>query len=729
MPVIETGREGAVLSVPVNPFTTGDTHLGAVPIVIDRLGGLDGEVLSLSVDGSSARLLDEAGAPVDGPLSIATVPATVYVEGLSPGSATLHLAGGDCEAVALDVLVVPPPALAGRIRPEAPGFGVDRAFAAGTPVALALDPSVRPDLAGVPADAFVVPHRTLADWAADPALDPVTPPTPLLLSEAGALAGTVVWSAAEAGPDVLGARYDLVLDLDGDGALSPGDVADFGVDGEGAVWVVADLAAPGPHPTDTQDVSGGDWLGERVYWPTDIADLGPVPLVVISHGNGHDYTWYDYLGEHLASWGYVVMAHQNETNPGIETASETTLTNTDWFLAHLDEIGGGVLTGLVDGSRMAWIGHSRGGEGVVRAYARVHEGDYSPTGWTVDSVRVIASIAPTVFNEVTASDPYEVRYHVLSGSSDGDVTGGPDTPYTQYWRLSEAARGVTSTTYVYGASHEDFNCCGYDDGAGPDQLSRTDAQEIAKAWLLAVVAEGVGADPFAREVLTHDPAVLPATPVATPVLSTWHDPAALVIDDFQANTDPARASSGAAVSWRVDAYTEDRLDDADLLLEWTGEDPMNGMTQADLPSDHAAGAVFEWEAPGAVQWELPSDVADWSDYAVISVRACQGTRHPITVDWEDAVDFAITLVDSNGTTVTRAVTPYGAAVTPYQRGRLGEGKGWSNAFSTLRIPLADFVSGGTGLDLADIDVVRIEVGLDGLAPEGRLGIDDLEVSP
>ena len=33
-----------------------------------------------------------------------------------------------------------------------------------------------------------------------------------------------------------------------------------------------------------------------------------------------------------------------------------------------------------------------------------------------------------------------------------------------------------------------------------------------------------------------------------------------------------------------------------------------------------------------------------------------------------------------------------------------------------------------GLALADVRTVRIEVGGDGQAPEGRLGIDDLEVT-
>ncbi len=714
---------------PVNPFgaTPSARRLGTVPVRVERVGG-DGPV-TLTLDGAGARLLDASGAEVGPAVTTDTLPATFYVEGVTPGDASLTATADGCEPQSADLSVVPYRPLVGRTRVDAPGFGYENTVAAGEPVEVAVDPALRPDLSGVSVDAHVVPHRSPEAWAADPTLEPANDPTPsLVLAPDGVFGGAVAWAAADADPDALGSTYDIVLDLDGDGTLSPGDPVDLGADGNGGLQVVGDLAAPGPHPTDTEDVSGGDWLGERVYWPADIADLGPRPLVVISHGNGHDYTWYDYLGEHLASWGYVVMAHQNETQPGIETASQTTLTNTDWFLTNLDQLAGGTLVGLVDADRVAWIGHSRGGEGVVRAYTRVHDGEYTPTGWSLGSVRVIASIAPTVFNEVQVSNPYDVRYHLLAGSSDGDVTGGPDIPGVQYWRLTSAATGTVSTTYVYGASHEDFNCCGYDDGTGPDQLSRADVQEIAKAWLLAVVAEGIAADPYGHAVLLHDPAHLPPTAFDTEVISTWQAPERLVIDDFQANSDPARASSGASVTMTVSAYAEGRLADGDGLLEWTGKEPMNGMTQAATAGDEAAGAVFEWEAPAMIRYELPGEVRDWSGFQVFSVRACQGTRHPLTVDWEDQIELAVTLVDGAGVTVSRPLGPYGAIATPYLRGRMGEGKGWSNAFSTLRAPLADFTSAGSGLDLTDIRSVQIEVGGETLGPEGRLGIDDIEVT-
>ncbi len=721
------GTGAALTVVPSSPFTAVPSArlLGATPVRIDGEG--DGP-FTVVVAGAG-RLLDETGSELDATSTLDALPATLFLEGVDPGEGTITVSAADCESASAAYSVVTARPLAGQSRAEAPGFGYENTVVDGAPVEIAVDPEHRPDLVGRTAAAYVVAHRSVEQWGADPTLTAAsgTPPE-VDLATAGSLTAVSVWSAADGDPDAFGASYDIVLDLDGDGAFSPGDAYDLGADGSGGLHVVSDLGAAGPHATDTTDVSGGDWLGERVYWPADIADLGPVPLVVISHGNGHEYTWYDYLGEHFASWGYVVMSHENETQPGIDTASQTTLTNTDWLLANLDQIGGGVLVDRVDANRIAWIGHSRGGEGVVRAYAKVHDGEYTPTGWSLASIRVITSIAPTVFYEVTQSNPYDVRYHILSGSSDGDVTGGPDFPEVQYWRLSSAGTGTVSTTYVYGASHEDFNCCGYDDGTGPDQLQRPDVQDIARGWLLAVVADGFETTPYTRAVLTHDPARLPATAFETLIASTWNDPDRLVIDDFQANADAGRASSGASVSMTVSAYAEGRLADTDGLLEWTGKEAMNGMTQAVAASDKAAGAVFEWEEPATVRYELPSEVRDWSAYGVFSLRACQGTRHPLTVAWEDAVDLGVTLIDGAGVSVTRALTPYGGALTPYLRGRGGEGKGWSNAYSTLRIPLTDFTALGTGLNLSDIRVVQLEFGGDALTPAGRLGIDDIEVT-
>jgi hypothetical protein len=62
---------------------------------------------------------------------------------------------------------------------------------------------------------------------------------------------------------------------------------------------------------------------------------------VVSHGWTHDPLWYDHIGRHLASYGYIVMSHANDVGDGdplaTETASTATLDNIDFLLGHPPE--------------------------------------------------------------------------------------------------------------------------------------------------------------------------------------------------------------------------------------------------------------------------------------------------------------------------------------------------------------------------------------------------------
>ena len=101
--------------------------------------------------------------------------------------------------------------------------------------------------------------------------------------------------------------------------------------------------------------------GQKLYYPTNIATMGKLPLIVISHGNGHNYQWYDHIGYHMASYGFIVMSHGNNTGPSSGLyASLTTCGHTDAFFDLLPTIADGTLVGHVDSHRIIWCGHSAG---------------------------------------------------------------------------------------------------------------------------------------------------------------------------------------------------------------------------------------------------------------------------------------------------------------------------------------------------------------------------------
>ncbi|RME24152.1 MAG: hypothetical protein D6798_11890 [Deltaproteobacteria bacterium] len=716
--------------------------LAGVEVVLDVAGGAD------TAGGAAVSLFDEDGTALGLPvtLPVETLPRTLLLQGEAPAEDVALVAevGGGCaaEPATLPLRVAPWRELVGRELPDAPWFDRVDAFTFEDGPTVAIDADLHGDLAGRSADLYVVAHRDLADWAEFPLLvDETGGPDRVVITGEGPPGDS--WQPFD-GPagvsdGVIADGWDVVLDLDDDGTLSPGDLFEGPGDSSPAMWILGDLTEPGPHEVTTTQYREDVWLGQRLYHPTDIEDIvgaiGPRPLVVISHGNGHDYRWYDYLGEHLASWGYVVMAHENETGPGIETASWTTLNNTEWFLENLDRIADGALVGMVDVHRIAWIGHSRGGEGVVRAYDRLVEGDIPEDtpieAYTADDIVFISSIAPTVFLGVTDSNPHDRWYHLIAGSADGDVTGAPSSGVVQYLRIAEAATEDLAVTYVHGASHNDFNCCGPSDGTGPDLIGPEAAQDVARSTYLALLEWVVEGNPAPAELITrsfgsfHDGGLDDALTIA----NQWRPGPSRgrqVLDDFQSNPLPAWSSAGTAVTATVAEVAEDRFDDADAQLTWTGSDPMNGMTLAEDDDDRSRGVVFQWEEDSTWRTEIAPDQRDLRHWTFLSLRACQGTRHPLTDELDAPLSFTAVLIDGAGTEASLPLAPFGQLVTrPYQRGGYGTGTGWSNEWNTLRVRLDAFQAVQPDLDLSDIAAVELRFGPSHGSPMGRLGLDDL----
>jgi dienelactone hydrolase len=729
---------------PVNGGNFGELKFLMRPVTLSADDSLSTGQFSLSATGDSIEVFQTDGTPVPLPAAydVTALPVTLLVNGPVTGEANLvftYVGGGSFTTIddVVKFRIGPFPGLAGGELAGYPFFEFVAAINDSDDVMGAVDPSRHAERTGLPYRAYVVAHKTPAEWAADNSLTDVSGGFEAGSVTAGSIAGNTLnlWTTGLTSGTDLGLPFDVVYDFGQDGALDPGDLVDGLSDTEAGFYVVRDLNRAGPHATLVANYTGGTFLGQRTYYPADIGTMGTVPLIVISHGNGHLYTWYDYLGTHLASYGYVVMSHQNNTQPGIESASTTTLTNTDFFLAHMDTIAGGDLNGHIDDSRIVWVGHSRGGEGVVRAYDRVYDGTYIPANFTVGDITCISSIAPTCFLGTSTVNAHEVDYHMIAGSADGDVHGGADNPIAQHLRLPQAARGNTQVTYVQGADHNDFNCCGTDDAIGPNPIGRAQVQILAKSFFLALVKlyteNNVPArDYFTRMYAGFHPSGIADTVVVASMYREALDTSRFVIDNFQTETGTGTSSSGGAVTFDVSNINEGTLDDNNTSFTWLVTDPMNGMTQASAGDAYAGGTVFDWTVGQHRYYEVaivPGE-KDFSDDGFLSFRACQGTRHPETVGLAGTLTFTVSIRDSAGTTSSIDFDSYGALTRPYLRGGLGTGFGWANEFNTVRIRLADFENDGSGIDLKNIVAVRFDFGTGYGSARGRIGIDDVELT-
>jgi hypothetical protein len=606
-------------------------------------------------------------------------------------------------------------------------------------VRVAIDPALEPSVANATADVFIVDDRDASQWASDATLVDVRGAADVVTFGANAASSVLSLATATLAGGVglnIGRGYDLVVDLNRNGVLDGGDFID-GADGPG-FWVVVDLTAAGPlavtqinsFDTNYAPIAAAMQL-ERIYYPTDIQNMDPVPLVVISHGNGHNYAWYDYIGQLLASWGYIVMSHQNDTVPGIETASTTTLQHTAAIIALQSTIGGGAFNGKLDSSRIVWIGHSRGGEGIVRAYDRIFDGTFVPVNYTLSSIKLLSSIAPTDFLGTASANPHSVPYHLIYGAADGDVCGCPDNDIADSFNLFERALAERFSTYVHGADHNDFNCCGVNDFSGPagTSIGNAGAQAIAKGAFLAGIKYFVDGQPAAKEYLWRQYEDLRPIGVSAAYIVDldYRDPSAqnVIIDDFQTNAGTNLSSSGGAVAFTVLNTNEGISNDANTTFTWSTADPRNGMTRG-RTTDATKGFLFDWTSAADITWSVVESQRDFSGHTYLSMRAAQGTRHPNTVTLAGTAVFNVTLVDGDGVEQTINIGAYkGGIQRPYQRTGFGTGAGWQNEYEVIRIRLTDFLTDGSALDLSNIVAVRLSFGAGGASAQGRLGIDDL----
>ncbi|MEM7200584.1 MAG: hypothetical protein AAF628_09985 [Planctomycetota bacterium] len=675
-----------------------------------------------------------------------------------------------CWSNGADLLVVDRgPQLAGRSLSQFPSFETVRAFNRGSSVEVAVNTQSYPALNGRTADVYVVAAKTRAEWDGDPSLADVSfggaesitfalgsIQANTLTVDTGTLLGPN--ESAASGDVRPGVGYDVVIDVNRNGVFDRDDLIDGYAGAEPGFEIMRDLAAggsssapmAGPNPVTEMLYTGGAMLAQDTYYPTNIPTMGRVPLVVISHGNGHNYRWYDHLGYHLASYGYVVMSHQNNTVPGSHTAALTTLDNTDYLLGNLAAIGGGVLDGHIDTDNITWIGHSRGGDGVARAYDRLFRGTTVPANYTKASIKLISSIAPVDFGGTTgvpASHPRDVpAYHLWVGQADADVNGCANAGDLLMWyHLMERATRARQSISLYGVGHGDFHDGGGSSVAsGPDLIGRAETHKIMRGYVLPLLEHYVRGSYGSKDYLWRPFESFRALgssvdPNAHVNLQLQEEPAArLVIDDFDTNPSPALASSGAAASQTVLEYSEGRLIDSSTPPNFTwrpGVDPMNGCTIDGLTAafrTDSYGCAFVVTPGGAISYDLLRSQRRFGDYEYLSFRAAQITRAPETIAEVVDVTFTVTLEDSGGRTSSINIGAYGGGIEdPYQRFGCGSGPrgpfGWNTEFETVRIRLADFRH-GTPLNLRSIAKLTFRFGGGFGSAEARLALDEIELT-
>ncbi|WP_285777934.1 hypothetical protein [Microtetraspora sp. NBRC 13810] len=538
----------------------------------------------------------------------------------------------------------------------------------------------------------------------------------------------------------------------------------------------ADPAAPGRYTVVHDEYDLGDTaitlegLGGRpaeirakVYLPREAR--GERPLVVFLHGRHSacynpvtrqtsnstwpcpaeqqpiaSHTGYDGPADVLASNGYVVVSvSANGVNAADNPFSEDrgALARGEVVMRHLDllaaaEQGHGdpklvrLFRNRIDLDDVGLMGHSRGGEGVVKA-ALMNAGRPRPYG-----IRAVLPLAPTDF--ARASLP-GVPMAVLLPYCDGDVSNQQGQHfYDDSLYAVEDDPAFRSSLMVMGTNHNFFNTewtpgvavapasddwgnrndpvCG---AAAPDRLTPAEQYAVGTAYiagffrlvqggekaLLPLFDGSGGTAPSAGRAVVHTVAQAPADDRLDVATFTAPSPAVRV----------SGAATAAVCASMLDRSPQSGLPACAAKLT-TSQAP--SWTPATYAGNVTATPVlrFGWsDTTGRVTVALPRHARGLDDYDALTFRAAPDENAT------GPADLAVTVVDDRGRSQTVRVSEVSDALTPFPGTASPLPKTW---LRTVRIPLSS-------LRRVDVDDLR-EIRLTGATPTGGVYLGDLAFS-
>lgn len=239
---------------------------------------------------------------------------------------------------------------------------------------------------------------------------------------------------------------------------------------------------------------GADVKGS-VYYPAEddgidkpfnkrVSKLGPIPLVVMAHGNHSQsdpsYLGYDYFQTALARMGVIAVSvdcNALNGNTGgvqnIEARADLIIDSIKHFKA-LNANGSSIFFERIDLQRVGLMGHSRGGDAVVTV----------PTVINVPGVKIqgVFALAPTNFrfwSSMSTIRPKDQAFMTLLPAGDGDVKQNQGAQFYD----QALPNPFKSQLYVHYTCHNLFNRKWLlDDGVGPPRVSRTEHERVLTAY-------------------------------------------------------------------------------------------------------------------------------------------------------------------------------------------------------------------------------------------------------
>ncbi len=505
-------------------------------------------------------------------------------------------------------------------------------------------------------------------------------------------------------------------------------------------------------------------LNARVWYPDGD---GPFPLALVVHGN-HDMRdfsdpGYDYLGELLASRGIILASvDMNFINGGIRGEND----GRGWLLLkHLEAWQGfdadpdNPFAGKVDMTRLAVMGHSRGGEAAPLAAAFNRLPRY-PDDATLEfdfgfDIRAAVSIAPVDGQYLPTGRPMpleNVDYLVFHGSHDGDVTSFHGLRIWDRLKYTDGRDHFKSAIYMYRANHGQWNTVwnSYDNGPRSPRIldlrylvPPADQRRFAELYVTAFLEASLKDDPRWLSMFRDHRVIgewLPESMYVTRLQHSSFRPLA----DFEGDVDVTTGSADG-VTLRgdsLDTWREERLllrssnrantsasqENQALRLAWNNRLAGPDTTRMGPPARYEIGLP----AGLAAEWGLGGEHS--LDLSLVATERLPGPRRPPETDDDDdaaggegrrgrrgrpdpdapkpPVDLSIEVEDAGGRTASVPLSDYGPIRRPLEIHILRRTDQETRdptemVLQSYHIPLSDFAESTPGLDPARLVAVRL----------------------
>jgi len=478
-------------------------------------------------------------------------------------------------------------------------------------------------------------------------------------------------------------------------------------------------------------------LNGRVWYPQA---EGRFPLVIAVHGNHPmeetSESGYDYLGELLASRGFIFVA-VDENFLNISAWGDVLFFNRlegesdarGWLvLEHLrlwqswNEQPGNPFYQRVDLNQIALLGHSRGGEAIViaAAFNRLsHYPDNAALSFDYGfKIRSLIALAPADGQYQPGGLPtplQDVNYLLLHGSHDMDVLTMMGAAPFERLTFSGQDDFFKSAVYIYGANHGQFNSVwGNKDIAEPiprlynlrQLLPQTEQQRIAQVLISAFLEDTLRGERAYRPLfqdLRRGRDWLPDTLY----LYQYQDSRTLALADFHEDIDLTTATLPGAELKGND------------LTRWREQ-----VVQGKWGGFGFKAVYLGWDAasfsPASYTLFLPDGGLSLPDEPVLSLSLADANESP-RPEGQSAgrqsgevqpVDFSIEVFDRQGNTARLPLSRY-ALLQPQIRGIFAKAAFMHATplsepiFQTFDFPLGWFVEVNPLLDLNALAGVRL----------------------